>query len=260
MKKKIISIFITLSSVLCLQGQIQHAQNETLPCVEKKFYIYVHVVLDSLGNMGITEERISTLLQEASKAFEPICISFDYCKIDFVKDYSFNIIDNLIEVNLLSSRFQKKRRINLYFVTGAFSPEVNSYSVHNGIAKENNAIIVVPKSGYGLIHELGHTFGLYHTFETQLFGKETVNRKNCETTGDKLCDTPADPFNVLQKTPPFLGPNCYFTYPFADVNGDYYVTEIGNYMTHYFCAHCFFTKSQFELMAANYISSPIKMW
>jgi hypothetical protein len=44
-----------------------------------------------------------------------------------------------------------------------------------------------------LTHEMGHCLGLYHTHSSV----ENVDRvgacKNCETTGDLLCDTPADP-------------------------------------------------------------------
>jgi hypothetical protein len=40
-----------------------------------------------------------------------------------------------------------------------------------------------------VIHELGHFFGLAHTFECE-YGKETAS--TCGNTGDLLCDTPPD--------------------------------------------------------------------
>jgi hypothetical protein len=49
-----------------------------------------------------------------------------------------------------------------------------------------------------IVHEFGHYFGLYHTAETQ-FGLEKVDGSNCNSAGDLICDTPADPgelFNV----------------------------------------------------------------
>lgn len=56
--------------------------------------------------------------------------------------------------------------------------------------------VVIPNNifmeGTVLAHELGHTFGLYHTHETN-FSQELVERTNCLKSGDFLCDTPADP-------------------------------------------------------------------
>ena len=47
--------------------------------------------------------------------------------------------------------------------------------------------IVVSGFGYLLIHEMGHYLGLYHTFE----GMSCMNN-NCQTDGDRVCDTPPD--------------------------------------------------------------------
>lgn len=52
----------------------------------------------------------------------------------------------------------------------------------------------------GLPHEIGHHFSLYHPFDYNGGAKELVKRDtgaNCETTGDFLCDTPADPYNDI---------------------------------------------------------------
>ena len=43
-----------------------------------------------------------------------------------------------------------------------------------------------------LSHELGHYFDLYHTHETS-FGTECPSGSNCQSAGDMVCDTPADP-------------------------------------------------------------------
>ncbi|MBK9254708.1 MAG: hypothetical protein IPM42_04410 [Saprospiraceae bacterium] len=229
-----------------------YTTDRNLPCIERKFYVYVHVTLDSLGNTNISKEQIRQHLQNANKAFAPICISFDYCKIDTVRDYSFDFIDDEIEVGLIMSRFHKSRRLNLYFTGAVMSEEINSFSIHNGITKEDSCVVIVPKSGLGLMHELGHTFGLLHTFDIQN-GIERADGSNCESAGDLICDTPADP-GIL---PP---EDCSFNHKFPDENGDYYRTEIGNFMTHYFCAHCFYTTEQYEKMAETYLNSTFKMW
>lgn len=252
-------IFISLLTCLLVFIGNTHSQNvlytkdRNLPCVERKFWVYVHLVADSLGKVNISESKIQEHLEAANQAFAPICISFDYCKIDTVIDYSFLHINDEDEVELLVSRYQKKRRINLYYPESVFNPDLNSFSYYDGVNNIDEAVIIIPQSGLGLIHELGHTFGLYHIFETE-FGYELVDGSNCEVSGDFLCDTPA----ASPSARPDM--NCNYDYNIKDPNEDFYRTEIGNYMSHFFCAHCFFTTGQYERMANNYLNSTLKLW
>ena len=68
----------------------------------------------------------------------------------------------------------------------------NSYLSVSGPAIEDTNNIST------LAHEMGHCFGLYHTFENipVVGGEENVARsggcKDCDTDGDYLCDTQAD--------------------------------------------------------------------
>jgi len=52
-----------------------------------------------------------------------------------------------------------------------------------------------------LEHELGHYFGLYHTFTTT-FGAECVDGSNCSIAGDLICDTPASYVGAFSGSPP----------------------------------------------------------
>jgi len=81
-----------------------------------------------------------------------------------------------------------------------------------------------------IVHEFGHFFGLYHTFE-EAFGKELISGKDCETTGDLICDTPADPGPVFE---------VYVNYSRCDMLGHRDVEQgaeyhplINNYMSYY---------------------------
>jgi hypothetical protein len=224
-----------------------------LPCINRTFHVYVYIVRNASGNPVITTNQLNRYVDSLNMAFEPICISFEVCSKTFIDDYSYEEIQDEVEVSLLTTRFQEKRRINLYFAK-TVGASVNSYSTFNGIQNESGAILIVPSTGRGLIHEMGHTFGLYHIFEKK-FGLETVDGKNCEIAGDLICDTPAAPNSVPKS---FM--DCEFDWDKKDPNGDFYKTEIGNYMSHYFCAHCFFTKEQYIRMANNYLNAPIKIW
>ena len=234
------------------QDPLYHTSNP-LPCIHKTFQVYVFIVLDSLGRPVLDNQTLDLHMQELNQAFEPVCMSFEVCKTTIIEDYYYETIEDSIEISLMTSRFQKKRRINIYFSKSVLNDKLNSFSRFNGISDSNGAVLVVPANGRGLVHEMGHTFGLRHIFETK-FGRETVDGKNCRTAGDFICDTPA--------APPYSPGNtfCEFVSDLKDPNGQYYKAEVGNYMSHHFCAHCFFTREQYLRMAENYLNSPFKMW
>ena len=109
--------------------------------------------------------------------------------------------------------------------------------------------------GYSLIpHELGHNFGLYHTFG---FGSgnmptdELVTRgpgANCETNGDFICDTPADPYGVSGANT-ILVNNCYQYDPNStarDANGDPYNPSLTNLMSYWSSCTRDFTPGQYS--------------
>ncbi|MCZ4410316.1 zinc-dependent metalloprotease [Cryomorphaceae bacterium 1068] len=104
-----------------------------------------------------------------------------------------------------------------------------------------------------LEHEFGHIFDLAHTHETA-WGQELVTRTgptaNCTSTGDRFCDTPADP-NISGD----VSSSCVYTGGGADANGDSYVPSTSNIMS-YSRKECRtdFTPSQIAKM--NYSVSP----
>lgn len=252
--KKIFTIsFLNLLTVLCPAQDPLYLTDSNLPCLHRTFYPYVFIGRDSLENPVISLEELDDLFARLNKVFEPVCISFEYCNLEYIMDYSFLHINDDVEINLLTTRFRKKRRINIFITESVINEKINSFSIHNGITNPLGAVIIIPKSGAGLMHEMGHTFGLYHTFEDD-FGLELVDQSNCEVAGDLICDTPAMPDYV------YPDKYCQYLSDAKDGNGDYYKPEIGNFMTHFFCAHCFFTKEQYITMVKNYVNSPFKMW
>ena len=99
-----------------------------------------------------------------------------------------------------------------------------------------------------MAHEFGHFFGLYHTFEDRLFGKDTFNPETCNTTGDLVCDTPPDPGTVFE---------IYVNYSscemngLTDLNGNEYQPILQNYMSYYkpcYLKENIFTGQQVKIM------------
>lgn len=82
--------------------------------------------------------------------------------------------------------------------------------------------------GKALIHELGHYFNLYHTFQGACSGSGS----DCETAGDKVCDTPqangpvascATPMNTCTANPDMDDLSNFMSYTF-DSCKDYFTT------------------------------------
>jgi len=79
-------------------------------------------------------------------------------------------------------------------------------------------------------HEFGHFFGLYHTFERNLFGSDMFLNQDCYLVGDRLCDTPPDPGSVFEVHVNYT--KCEMI-GFKDDNNKDYKPLINNYMSYY---------------------------
>lgn len=83
-----------------------------------------------------------------------------------------------------------------------------------------------------MAHELGHCFGLYHTFQglpgTGGGCVEYVNGSNCNSCGDWVCDTPADPL-ITEST---VTTNCVYTGSAVDPLGMPYQPSTTNVMSY----------------------------
>jgi len=141
---------------------------------------------------------------------------------------------------------------NVYFVDdpagacGYFSPSEDGVAIAKSCSGPSSTT---------LTHELGHYFGLPHTFfgwenGATPFNPELVTRgagANCSTTGDFFCDTDAD----------YLGDrwSCPYTGHKADANGDLYHPDSSLYMS-YATDNCMsrFSNQQMSVMNSRLTS------
>ena len=100
-----------------------------------------------------------------------------------------------------------------------------------------------------IVHEFGHFFGLYHTFEDYQFGKEKPDGTNCDTAGDRFCDTPADPGNVYEVYVNYS--TCEMTGYADPETGVEYRPMLNNYMAYY--RPCYLKKYEFTPMQLAFI-------
>ena len=239
-------------------------QQESLPCLNKRFSLRVHTTLSPTGPVPFDTTAFEAMVESANAAFGPACISFEVCEYLETENYRYHSHENTDDQER-ENIYGSPNRIDVYI------PNIDS-SGRCGDATQ--AGITMPLTGYVMVvnecisassstltHELGHFFGLYNTYETQ-FGDELVNGDNCATAGDLVCDTPADPY--IENSPiVWTSPDdpCLFVWPGVDSLGLYYVPHTANAMSLYegSCS-CGFTRGQLERVVETYRSAPDGFW
>ncbi len=216
--------------------------------------VKLHIVRTDAGTGGFNENEIAEAFADLSTGFKDIGIDFYVCGginyIDNSDFYTYNTADpdNDIETDFTAGEIVTDA-INFFIVNTIFldgfggaagyasfpSSSINS----NKIVMTKNAMTTSPTGT--LSHELGHYFGLPHTHAFTQSGSDdpfaervvrTGPNANCETAGDMLCDTDADP---RYSSTEFSFSTCTYTGSETDDLGVTYnpVTAITNIMSYY---------------------------
>lgn len=226
--------------------------------VRRTISIAAHVFTLDDGTGGISRARIEEAIEDANETFAAYNLTFELCIVDDIKSsthYNMNNMttwrnrttstDYIINQNI-DDDFEVEGMLNIYFHKriGGLSystfpwwqrehilMDVDHMDTDNAL---NNEIF---------IHELGHWFGLLHTFETRGgTSVELVARTNCGTAGDQLCDTQADINPNGQAV--YNSNSCAWTGNLADSAGTPYRPNTNNLMSYYFNCMNTFTAGQ----------------
>lgn len=196
--------------------------------------LFIHLVRHSNGTGGQDASVIPTILNNLASVYNPNNIAFQYLGYDeILNDTYYNFLPKDAKYFQLIQINQKANAINMYLLDnqsmngGVAVPGSNNMAMGGSysVPGTNQAQLLVPS--LGVAHEIGHCLGLYHTFESS-FGDEFVNGSNCQTAGDLVCDTPAEPVDLIFTE----NSSCARTITRKDANGDFYnwiVTNIMNY-------------------------------
>lgn len=268
--KALLQTFFVVITVVCflpgVSAQIYPTQEAPVPCLNKKFSIVAHVVRDSMGNLNMNVADIADQVNQVNQYFSRICASFEVCEVRIIDNFQYDVLENDGEWQEALIKYHQPYRINLFYVTGslvATEVEECGFATPSGIQETQTGGIITVKdctNAQVLAHQLGHYFGLLHTFENR---NELVNGTNCDTAGDMICDTPADPY--IPGTPMQLYLDrmvqCRFNGAQTDANGEFYRPDVGNLMSFYpDDCRCGFTRLQLVKMAQTYLDAVEKMW
>ncbi len=240
-----------------------------LPCIDRTFTIVAHMVRDSFGEPNITQAEIDDEIDKLNADFAPICVDFEICDYRFLDNFQYDNIEDNAELNEMFTYYNEEFRINMYFISSSDSPFCGIATLA-GITSMNNPGIAILKGdcigddSRTVSHEMGHYFGLLHTFEgSDGPTPELVDGSNCETAGDLVCDTPADPYVAGDPADQYVDEDmdCRFIRQIRDGNSDWFVPDVGNIMSYYQSAcSCGFTYGQYDRMAQIYLSSDRSNW
>lgn len=157
--------------------------------------IKLHIITDNQGLYQADVDNIVREIELSSNYFESANIGLELCEIGYIQNsdlFNFDYSDG----HSLISLYNKPDVINIYIVQTFTNQSGNSLCGRAFYPWSEIDLIIVnhncATNSSTIAHEIGHYLGLYHTHRT-FNGRELVNQSNCETAGDFLCDTPADP-------------------------------------------------------------------
>lgn len=205
------------------------------------------------------------MLQEAIKnlnrVFGQINVRFNHIGTDTLRsekkleDLYYNVWSP--EIDAFFDKFNQPNIVNVYLLENSSDGSYLNgftYPVDLELATGRNRDLIcignrTLDNGKTLVHEMGHFFTLLHTFHVSgCSGCKTEERadgSNCSTTGDLICDTPADPADIN-----FVDVRtCAYYGNLKDNRGGVYRPIINNFMSYYdACCDYKFTAQQYALI------------
>ena len=219
--------------------------------------VKINIVTDANGATNITESQILDEIDEANTFLANSFLEITVCEeTNYIANnqlYNFDYDD-------MSILYQNNQSniMNLYFVESINDNTIAGYThfpqnsqYYDVIVMDNQA--TTNNISSTLIHEFGHHFVLLHTHGTSNVPGSTdeyVNGSNCATTGDRFCDTPADP---LINSSNVSSVNCLYNGNATDALGQVYEPDTSNIMSYSpdVCTD-FFSEEQYAYMYAGY--------
>lgn len=197
----------------------------------KEIPVKIHAIRYSNGSGGIDINNINRAISNINDMFGALNVSFKlWEEIDYIDDNDLMQFEKGDEKILLKDHYTSGI-LNIYFaeyLTNASKSSICGYSDNS----DNRDIVVVKNNcslnDSTLIHEIGHILSLVHTHGVGNESTELVDGSNCDTDGDGICDTPADPGLSYKNVDNY----CTYNGTTTDANGDQYRPDTGNMMSY----------------------------
>ncbi len=145
-----------------------HSEGGVKPdyCLHKTLSIVAHIVMDSLDQPAMTTTELDDAIKILNEDFAPICLAFQVCKIEYIKNYKYDKFHDTNEGGEAKAIYNVPRMINIYFVINILDPTVAGGGPAGGFAPmpptQDSSDYIVIKKGSSLTgkmvmsHEMGH--------------------------------------------------------------------------------------------------------
>lgn len=190
--------------------------------------VKVLIIKNIKGSAGVNQNDIYNSVAVANGYFKNAGIQFFIDTLEYINDYNYSFITyNDLRKELLT-KYASNNRINLFLADSIEMGSDKSYGFTYFPDEPDSNLIYLDKSyagGNALATMLGHFMGLLSTHES-VRGRELASEKNCDSSGDFICDTYADPdlFNEVIDSCKYIG-------TMRDDNGKYYIPSVANLMS-----------------------------
>ncbi len=205
--------------------------------------VFIHVFSGTDGsNLAASESDVMRQFQNMKSFYAPHGICFMLGGYEVVRTLLHNKFFAEFDADSLT-QFLVPGMLNVFFhkelYLGSVDEPLNgvAYNIPSAFMSMASWATESTSNLSTLSHEVGHCFGLYHTFQRWRRNgttfRENVARsgscKNCETEGDLLCDTQAD---LENDDPMMIDQNCNYTGNAIDSCSTNYIMEPLNIMAY----------------------------
>ncbi|MEO7264887.1 MAG: M43 family zinc metalloprotease [Ferruginibacter sp.] len=227
---------INMEALKIAEAYMARTQQPT--AVNRLVRVYFHIFKDNDGtNAAATLAQVQNEFNQLVADYAPNSLCFAYMGIDSINN---TMINNSLNPDVPSNvawlnPFLIPGCINIFYHAGLIGYGGNAFAIPNTFCSIGRGNLNLWRT---TSHEVGHCMGLNHTFETA-FGLENINGNNCGTAGDRVCDTPADPWSFRGSNACFSNVGCSYGGTCTDGNGsNLYNPPFTNIMSYWGVVGC----------------------